>query len=217
MWSRLNRTGTATRRRCMPMSVPPMSMPAAARTSSTRTGSRKARQQLVAQLPPAWGWGMAATIWQPIRPGGFPFQHDGPVQVFAALGGQVNTQRSTVKRPCSCSGGSTPRQYGGGCLHAGIMADLPRPMISLLEQPTTKRSPVSRCAFCSSSSVARRALLPSVPNIPSSNTPLRPRAGPIPYGAAGPGLSVPRRGPPYKDNSRVRGTRAPPPPADRRR
>ena len=31
------------------------------------------------------------------------------------------------------------------------------PMISLLEQPTTKISPVSRCAACSSSSAACRA------------------------------------------------------------
>ena len=30
-------------------------------------------------------------------------------------------------------------------------------MIALLEQPTTKMSPVSRCAACSSSSVACRA------------------------------------------------------------
>ena len=62
MWSIDKRTGTATRRRCIPISVPPMSMPAAALTSSTRTGSLKRCQQFVAQLPPAWGCGMAETI-----------------------------------------------------------------------------------------------------------------------------------------------------------
>ena len=37
MWSIDKRTGTATRRRCIPISVPPMSMPAAALTSSIDT------------------------------------------------------------------------------------------------------------------------------------------------------------------------------------
>ena len=57
----VRRTGTATRFKCMPISVPPISIPAAARTSSTRAGCSNACQQLVAQLPPAWGCGTAFT------------------------------------------------------------------------------------------------------------------------------------------------------------
>ncbi len=57
IFERLSRTGTATRRRCIPMRVPPMSIPAWARISSTAMGSRNCFQQVVAQLPPAWGGG----------------------------------------------------------------------------------------------------------------------------------------------------------------
>ena len=63
MWSIDKRTGTATRRRCIPISVPPMSMPAAALTSSTRTGSLKRCQQFVAQLPPLPAAVLAFTLF----------------------------------------------------------------------------------------------------------------------------------------------------------
>ena len=55
MRARLSRTGTATGRRCMPMSVPPMSMPAPARMFSTSTGSAMCAYAAVAKEPPAWG------------------------------------------------------------------------------------------------------------------------------------------------------------------
>ena len=58
----LVRTGTATRRRCMPMRVPPMSIPASAAICSTATGSEKAFQAVTAKEPPALGWGMTLTI-----------------------------------------------------------------------------------------------------------------------------------------------------------
>ena len=65
MWSSDSRTGTATRRRCIPIRVPPMSSPAWARISSTATGSANCFQQVVAQLPPAWGRGTTQTSSQP--------------------------------------------------------------------------------------------------------------------------------------------------------
>ena len=55
------RTGTATRRRCMPIKVPPMSIPASAAISSTATGSEKAFQAVTAKEPPAFGWGITFT------------------------------------------------------------------------------------------------------------------------------------------------------------
>ena len=49
------------------MRVPPMSMPAWALISSTAIGSRNCFQQVVAQLPPAWGRGTTQTSSQPYR------------------------------------------------------------------------------------------------------------------------------------------------------
>ena len=48
-------TGTATSRRCIPISVPPISSPACARTCSTATGESNIAHAVVANEPPALG------------------------------------------------------------------------------------------------------------------------------------------------------------------
>ena len=48
-------TGTATRRKCIPISVPPISIPAFALMYSTATGSEKLSKVTVANEPPAFG------------------------------------------------------------------------------------------------------------------------------------------------------------------
>ena len=79
---------------------------------------------------------------------GLALNDDRTVQMLTALGGQIDALLLQWRQHA--------RQHGSG---SSMLESLPMrpPMISLLEQPTTKISPVSRCAACSSSSAACRA------------------------------------------------------------
>ena len=125
-----------------------MSMPASARTSSTSTGSVKACQQQVAQLPPAWGWGTAATISYP--------RSRATARSTTMARFRCSQHWAASATPCACKTGRTPSSTA--CA-ASMLDCLPMrpPVISLLEQPTTNRSPVSRCTASSSSVAACRA------------------------------------------------------------
>ena len=77
-----------------------MSIPAWARISSTAMGSRNCFQQVVAQLPPAWGEGTTQTSSQPYFPAASRSNDDSPVEVLTALCRQPD--------PFSASTGAMP-------------------------------------------------------------------------------------------------------------
>ena len=109
------RTGTATARRCIPMSVSPISMPASARMVSTATGSVNCCQQTVGPAAAGMGLGHHTYFFVLTGQGHGPFHNQGTVQVFTALGGQVDTVGLQYRRHSFI--------HGLGRFQAAVMAD----------------------------------------------------------------------------------------------
>ena len=125
-----------------------MSMPAWARISSTATGSRKFFQQVVAQLPPAWGRGTTHTSSQPY------FSAASRSMIMARF--RCSQHCAASQMPFSASTGAMPAYTARA---ASWLESLPMcpPTISLDEQPTTNTSPFFSFASASSSVTACRA------------------------------------------------------------
>ena len=130
------------------MRVPPMSMPAWALISSTAIGSWNCFQQVVAQLPPAWGRGTTQTSSQPYRSAA------SRSMMIARL--RCSQHWAASQMPCAASTGAMPAYTACAASRLESLPMCP-PTISLDEQPTTKTSPFFSFAWASSSVTACRA------------------------------------------------------------